>query len=66
MPSHGTLIGDYVRFYIEMWEANPNSESETVALLVSVFMDVQKPKADKAVYAELENKEEVEKVINDN
>ena len=36
---------------------NPNSESETVALLVSVFMDVQKPKADKAVYAELENKE---------
>ena len=45
---------------------NPNSESETVALLVSVFMDEQKPKADKAVYAELENKEEVEKVINDN
>lgn len=21
VPSHGTLIGDYVRFYIEMWEA---------------------------------------------
>lgn len=45
---------------------NPNSETETVALLVSVFMDVQKPKADKAVYAELDNKAEAEKPIKDN
>ncbi|MDE7082486.1 MAG: hypothetical protein K2O89_02125 [Clostridia bacterium] len=44
---------------------NPNSEVATVDLLLSVFMDVQKSKADKAVYAELENKEEAEKSKHD-
>lgn len=40
---------------------NPNSEYETLVMLVSVFMDVQKRKADKAVYAELDCKEEADK-----
>ena len=37
---------------------NPNSEKAFVNLLLSVFMDVQKPKADAAIDKEIETRDE--------